>query len=217
MCGALYGQSPSWGTMGLGYVRQLRPQGRLTLRQRAMCALLAAMSLLLFPAQAFAQSATDAAPAQAAILTRGAMVTLADMDFGVIAQTAIAGTVTLVPNVVPTCTPSAGIVHTGACQPARFEIMFKKHDKNRVREMNGGVITLTGPGGATMTVTNLTIGALTGMSLVSTGGPPGTFGRYDITSDSGMAEIRIGGRLNIGANQAPGAYQGTLVMNVILN
>ena len=152
--------------MGWGYFRQQRPRGRLTLCQRAICALLALLAFGL-PAPALAQIDTDSeiVDAQAAILVRGAMTNIADMDFGVLAQTA-AGTVTMTPSLTPTCSASAGIVHSGACQPAAFSIMFKKHDKNRIREMNGGVITLTGPGGATMTVTNLTIGGLTGLSLV---------------------------------------------------
>jgi spore coat protein U-like protein len=202
--------------MGLGYLRQPRPPGRLTPCQRAICALLALLAFAL-PAPALAQIDTDSetADAQVGIITRGAIISVEDMDFGVIAQTA-AGTITMTPNVVATCSPSAGIVHTGACEPATFSIMFKKHDKNRVREMNGGVITLVGPGGATMTVTNMTI-SVTDMTLVSTGGPPGTFGRYDIQSDSGIAQFRIGGRLNIPANRPAGVYSGTLTVNVILN
>ena len=202
--------------MGLGNFRQSRLQGRPTLRQRAACVLLALLALAISPA-AWAQQDSATAEAQAAILTRGAMARLQNMDFGVIAQPAIAGSVTLVPSLTPTCNTTAGIIHTGACKPARFAIMFKKHDKNRVREMNGGTIVLTGPGGATMTVTNLTIGGLTDMTQVGTGGPPGTFGRYNIDSDSGIASFNIGGRLNIGANQAAGSYSGTLTMNVLLN
>jgi hypothetical protein len=202
--------------MELGNFRQSRPQGRLTLRQRAACVLLALLALAVSPA-ASAQEVSTTAQAQAAILTRGAMARISNMDFGVIAQPAVAGTVTLVPTLTATCSTSAGIIHTGACKAARFAIMFRKHDKNRVREMNGGTIVLTGPGGATMTVTNLTIGGLTDMTQVGTGGPTGTFGRYNIDSDSGIASFNIGGRLNVGANQTPGSYSGTLTMNVLLN
>jgi hypothetical protein len=202
--------------MGLGNFRQPRLQRRLTLRQRAARALLALLALLV-PTAAFAQSDSATSEAQAAILTRGAMTKLEDMDFGVIVRPVVAGTVTMTPSLTPTCSTSAGIIHSGACEPAAFAIMFRKHDKNRVREMNGGTIVLTGPGGATMTVTNLTIGGLTDMTQVGTGGPSGTFGRYDIESDSGIASFRIGGRLNIGANQPVGTYTGVLNMNVLLN
>ena len=189
------------------------------LRQRAACVLLALAALVLFSAPASAQltvqSASEQVDAQAAILTNGEMTKLDDMDFGTIVRPTVAGTVTMVPGSA-TCTGSAGIIHTGACVPARFSIKFRKHDKNRVREMNNGTIALTGPGGATMTVTNFSI-SVTDMTLVSTGGPQGTFGRYDISSDSGIAEFQIGGRLNIVANQAVGIYTGTLTMNVIVN
>jgi hypothetical protein len=69
-----------------------------------------------------------------------------------------------------------------------------------------------------MTITNLTIGVSSDM-VVAPGGPspPGTFGRWRITSDSGIAEFRIGGRLNIGALQAPGEYTGEIEIQVNFN
>lgn len=197
--------------MGWGYFRRLRPPGRLTPCQRAICALLACVA----PAAASAQVVTETADAQAAILDNGAMANLADMDFGTMTQPAVASTVTMTPAVAATCSPSAGVVHAGACQPATFAIMGKKHDRARIRENNGGTILLTGPGGATMTVTNLTIGVT---DMTPNGGAGGwNFGRWIIEPDSGIAQFRIGGRLNIGANQAPGVYVGTLNMQVQLN
>jgi spore coat protein U-like protein len=202
--------------MGFGYFRERRLQGRTTLRQRAACALLALLAFLA-PAQAWGQSDAVTAQSQAAILNAGQMVKLEDMDFGVIAQPAAAGTLTMVPGTsTTTCTGSAGILHTGACRPARFSVMEKRHERIRIREMNSGTVVLTGPGGATMTITNLSI-AVIDMTFQSGGGPSGSFGRYRIESDSGIAEFRVGGRLNIGANQAAGSYSGTLIMNAVLN
>ena len=66
-----------------------------------------------------------------------------------------------------------------------------------------------------MTLTNLTIGVSDMVPNPGGPNPPGTFGRYQITSDSGIAEFRIGGRLNIGANQAPGSYNGTFDIQVL--
>ena len=175
------------------------------------------MLALALPGQALAQAGadSDSADAVVGILDNGQMTRLADMDFGVIAQRVGAGTLTMVPQ-TSACSASAGIFHQGACQPARFSIRFRKHNRVRIRQMNSGTITLTGPGGATMTVTNLSI-AVTDMTLQTTGGPPGSFGTYRIEPDSGIAEFKIGGRLNIGANQAAGTYTGTLNMNVLLN
>jgi hypothetical protein len=203
--------------MSLGKFRQLRPSGRLTLRQRATCALLAFLALAV-PAPVVAQVASDSGTADAivAIMQPGTMTRLADMDFGQIAQPSVAGNVTMSPN-FPACTPSAGIVHLGVCQPARFAIMGRKNWLVRIREMNGGTIVLTGPGGATMTVSMLSLGTTDMTPAPGGGGPPGSFGRQQIISDSGAAEFRIGGRLNIAANQMQGSYTGTMTIQVLFN
>jgi spore coat protein U-like protein len=204
--------------MGLGNLRQSRLPGRPTLRQRAAARLLA-VAALASPAPALAQAVTDSAiaDATAAIMAPGTVIKLADMDFGQIAQPSVAGNVTMSPN-FPTCTPSAGILHLGSvCQPARFAVHGRKNWKVRIREMSGGAIVLTGPGGATMTVTMLSLGTTDMTPSPGGGNPPGSFGRQEIASDSGIAEFRIGGRLNIGANQAAGAYTGTMTIQVLFN
>ena len=83
--------------------------------------------------------------------------------------------------------------------------------------MNGATVVLTGPGGATITVDNLTLRIGDMVSAPGGGGGPGTFGRYRITSDTGIADFWIGGRLNIAANQAAGVYNGELEIQVIFN
>jgi hypothetical protein len=203
--------------MGLGKFRQLRLPGRLTLRGRAPWAPLVFLALAV-PAPVMAQAVNDAetADAIAAIMQPGTMTKLADMDFGQIAQPSIAGNVTMSPN-FPSCTPSAGIIHMGACQPARFAVLGRKNWLVRIREMNGGTIVLTGPGGATMTVSMLSLGTTDMAPAPGGGGPPGSFGRQRITSDSGAAEFRIGGRLNIAANQMQGTYTGTMTIQVLFN
>ena len=42
------------------------------------------------------------------------------------------------------------------------------------------------------------------------GGP-----RFEIASNSGIFTFRVGARLNVGANQAPGVYTGTFPVTVI--
>src|SRR5687768_7623219 len=195
--------------MKSGYFRQPRPPGCLSLRQRAAGAWLALLALGT-PAPALAQAVSDSqiVEAQAVILETGSIVNIVAMDFGRTAQPAVAGTVTMTP--AASCSPSPGIVHLSGCQPARFGLMGRKNWLIRIRNMSGNSIPLDGPGTATMTVTNLTIG-VTDMVLAPGGpNPPGTFGRWQITSDTGMAEFRIGGRLNIGALQAPGDYAGQI-------
>jgi hypothetical protein len=203
--------------MGSRNFRRLRLPGRLTLRQRAAWALLGVLALAC-PAPVMAQAVSDNATADSivAIMQPGTLTRLADMDFGQITQPSIAGNVTMSPN-FPSCTPSAGIIHMGACQPARFAVQGRKNWLVRIRELSGGTIVLTGPGGATMTVTMLSLGT-TDMSPAPGGGsPPGSFGRQRITSDSGAAEFRVGGRLNIAANQMQGAYTGTMTIQVLFN
>jgi hypothetical protein len=200
--------------MELGNFRQLRRQGRLTLRQSTAGAVFALLAFAC-PAPALAQASdSETADATAAIMEPGTMTKLADMDFGQIAQPSIAGNVTMSPN-FPTCTPSAGVIHMGACQPARFAVLGRKDWRVRIREMNGGTIVLTGPAGATMTVSMLSLGTTDMTPDPGGGSPPGSFGRQRITSNTGMAEFRIGGRLNIAANQAAGAYIGTMTIQVL--
>ena len=134
--------------MGLGYFRKARPHGRPSLRHGAARALLAALALVLFPAQAFAQSDDEVVDARAVVLVSGTLAKIQDMDFGQIAQPSIAGTVTLSPTPIPTCGTTGGLVRTGPCEAAEFAIMGRKNDLARVRELNSGVVTLTGPGGA---------------------------------------------------------------------
>ena len=204
--------------MGLGNFRRLRPHGRLTPPRRAAGALLALSTLVLAPAPALAQATTDSATADTivAIMAPGTLTKLADMDFGQIAQPSVAGNLTMSPN-FPSCTPSAGIIHLGACQPASFAVQGRKNWRVRIRELSGGTIVLTGPGGATMTVTMLSLGTTDMTPDPGGGNPPGSFGRQRITSDSGLAEFRIGGRLNIAANQAAGSYSGTMTIQVLFN
>jgi hypothetical protein len=181
---------------------------------------LAALAALAAPGAALAQavSATGTTESQGVVLVPGSLSVVEHMDFGRIARPAVAGTIVLSPTASgPTCVASAGIVHLSGCQPAHFALMGRKNWLARIRAMNGATVVLTGPGGATMTVDNLTLRIGDMVSAPGGGGGPGTFGRYRITSDTGIADFWIGGRLNIAANQAAGAYNGELEIQVIFN
>jgi hypothetical protein len=200
--------------MGLGYFRQVRLHGRLTPRRGAACALLAALAFALFPSQAQAAD-NDSAEAQVAMLDPGSVANVQDMDFGQIAQSNTPGTVTLSPSGPATCTVTGGLIRTGLCEAARFAIRGRRNNRVRIREMNGGVVTLNGPGGATMTVTNLTIG-VSGMTAVN-GANGWNFGNWRIDTQSGITEFHLGGRLNVGAAQTPGVYNGAVVIQIQFN
>lgn len=181
-----------------------------------VCALLAAA--LLIPSQAFAQQVngdTATARSQVAILSPGSVAKTADMDFGSIAQSNTAGTVVLTAQNTATCTPSGTLIRIGACRAARFSIFGKKNNKARIRETNGGVITLNGPLGATMRLDNLTIG-VSGMTPFGNGNG-WNFGNWKINTNTGITEFWVGGTLHVGAAQTPGVYNGTLVIQIQFN
>jgi hypothetical protein len=122
------------------------------------------------------------------------------------------------------------LVRTGPCKSALFVVRERKKGIVRIRELNGGIVVLTGSGGGTMTMTNLTL-SVTDMTVCpgngngncngggngNGNGAAGTLGRFQIQSDSGFAHFRIGGTLNVGANQQVGVYHGTLNIEVLFN
>ena len=99
-CGAFTGSPARPVRMRLGYFRQPRLPGRLSLRQRAAGALLALLALGC-PVPALAQQVTrqpDRRCASGHPRTAVRCANIADMDFGRIAQPDVAGTVTLSPR-----------------------------------------------------------------------------------------------------------------------
>jgi hypothetical protein len=154
------------------------------------------------------------ADTQATMLSQGSLEKVADMDFGSMTQPSAAGTVVLSPQLSATCTASATLIRTGPCRAARFAIYFENNKHVMIRDGASGVITLTGPAGATMQVTNLTIG-VSGLSPKSGGG--WNFGRWQVTGVNGFAEFYIGGTLHVAAAQTPGSYTGTLLIETQMN
>jgi len=137
---------------------------------------------------------------------------VADMDFGNIAGP-LAGTVVMTATASPTCTASAGIVHSGACRPARFGGAGESGRIVRIKKPPSNQITLTGPGTA-MTITNLVLDGSPGLTLVqATSG----YSRFRIDDVNGIFDFRLGGTLNVGANQAPGVYTGTFDITIQYN
>lgn len=199
--------------MGLVNGHEARRQRRGRLQRRVACGLLAAA--LLAPIPALAQSNTAAGNSQAVLLDPGSIAKTVDLDFGRIVQPLAAGTVVLTPSSSASCSTTGGLVRSGPCRAAEFAILGRRNWKVRVRETNSGVITLTGPGGATMTMTDISFASV---SLTATGGANGwNLGRYDITSVDGLATFWLGGTLHVGASQTPGVYNGTLQVQIQFN
>jgi hypothetical protein len=202
--------------MGPGIIRLLRASAGGALRLRmAGSALLAAAGLMASPASAQPQTDTDTARTQAAFLSPGSVLKTADMDFGSIAQANNPGTIVLSANNAATCTVTGGLIRSGTCRAARFDIRGKKNNRVRIKELNGGAITLNGPGGATMQLTNLTF-ATSGMTAVN-GANGWNFGNWRIDNPGGITQFWVGGTLHVAAAQAPGVYNGTLMIQIQFN
>lgn len=201
--------------MGPGIIRLLRPTtGVARLLRAVMFAVLAAAAILAQPASA--QSKVASANTTAIVLTPGSIVKTADMKFGNIVVGATAGTVVLTANVAPTCTATGTLVHNGACQSARFVVRGKKSQHVRIQDLgNTGIVTLTGPGGATMILDTMKI---TASGMTANGQGNGwRFGNWRIDDASGIANFWMGGTLHVNANQAPGVYNGTLTIQIQFN
>lgn len=176
--------------------------------------MLAALGIAFFASTAHAQSSTGQANAnirsQIALVEPLTILKTRDMDFGDIVGVA-AGTVVMTATANTTCTASAGIVHVGVCQPATFAGSGTSGRVIRIRKPAGNSITLTGPG-QDMTVTDFQIdGDPELFQLNNSNG----FSRYRIDSANGGFNFRVGGTLNVNANQAAGEYTGTFLIEVV--
>ncbi|WP_305097866.1 DUF4402 domain-containing protein [Croceibacterium aestuarii] len=167
------------------------------------------------PGQARAQD-TASADALTVIQTPGSIAKTADMAFGSIVQPNAAGTIVLTPASTANCTASSGLVRSGVCRAARFNIYGKRNWKVRIRETNGGTVTLAAGAGNSMTMDAITLGT-TGMTSANGGGSGWNLGRYNIDTANGITEFRLGGTLHVGAAQPAGVYHGTVLVQIQFN
>lgn len=204
--------------MGSGCIHRMRRGAGPSAARRACAVAACAAALGASPAAAASPTppAYATAPAQAAILTPGTIAKTADMTFGTITQPVVAGTVVMSASATPTCTVSAGMVHIGACQSAAFSVLGKKNQRVRLKDTNNGAVTLTGPAGATMQLTNLTI-ATSGLTSGAPGAGGFSLGSYTINTNTGFAAFWLGGTLHVAALQAAGTYTGTINLQAVFN
>ena len=195
-----------WGVTMLG--------GRLRHAIRAVCAVLVLALCGLAPGAAQAKDvATAQGSAQSVIVAPLTLVKVQDLNFGRIVARPTAGTVTVNAN-TGACTVTGPIIETGGCHYAEFAGMGTR--RMTVRFQVPTTITLTGPAGATMLVDTVTLGTVPGLTFI--GGNGNGLGngnrRYSIDSPTGIFSFRIGGRLNVRANQRSGIYTGTFPVTV---
>lgn len=157
---------------------------------------------------------TASGDAKAAVVQPLSLSKASDLDFGEIAVSA-AGTVVMTASATPTCTVTGGVIKYGVCQNAVFEGYGQSGRSVRLKIPGSQGITITGPGGATMRITNI---ATTGDATL---GPPTTgnatsngFRRHRIISTDGAFIFRLAGTLNVAAGQRGGLYTGTFQVEI---
>ena len=159
----------------------------------------AAALLLSAPALVRAEPATTNAEAGAIVLKPLSLLKVEDLDFGALFPAATAGTATLNPNTGTVTTAGGVTLGPGPTHPALFTGAGTRKAPVLIRLPNTAA-TLTRVGGTeTMTVSNWTTDGPTTRHI-------NAFEAY---------EFRVGGRLNVGANQADGVYVGTFDVTVI--
>jgi spore coat protein U-like protein len=195
--------------------------GRFSPAIRAFCAMVALACVALLPAPALAKGppVTRTATARATVVAPLSVVWVQDLKFGRIVPRPQAGTVT-VDQITGACTVTGPILEVGTCQFAQFAGMGSKNMNARISLTTA--TNLTGPG-APMVLDQITLGTNSTISFAGNGNANGrgvglTKGgngeRYQITTNSGIYVLNIGGRLTVNANQAPGTYNGTITISV---
>jgi hypothetical protein len=152
----------------------------------------------------FAAAPAHAAPASASgsaiIIRPGTLVNSAPLSFGNIVPSATAGTVTVSETGIRSSTGGVTLVG-GTVSAAAFTGMTDAFPFwVDVDAPTPASITLTRIGGGpTMTVNNFVVEGNTGFRFVWL---------------NSVFNFRVGGRLNVAANQAPGTYNGTFSVTV---
>ena len=175
---------------------------------RALACLVLA-GLLALPAAA--QAAENGPNTASVILIQPlSIVKSEDLDFGtIIPETG--GTVVLAPTLVPTCTTTGGVIRSGVCQPAEFVGAGSVNQRVRVRLPPQARMTVSNGAGATMQVTDMDVSG--SPDLVVLRETVRNF-RFRILHPTGIFYFRVGGTLNVGANQPVGTYTGTFDVDI---
>lgn len=175
---------------------------------RALRITCSAVAGVLAAAQASAQ-AVESVEARVTLVEAASITRVGDLDFGQIVGVT-GGTIVLSPDETATCDTTGGLVHSGSCVAAAFGGAGATGERLRIRRPIGNTIVLSGPG-ADMTVTNITFGAAAGLTPVQSNP---SWERFRIDAPDGVFLFRVGGTLNVNADQAPGIYTGTFEIRI---
>jgi hypothetical protein len=185
--------------------------------RHAGCALGAVLAGTIMASPAMAKEvATGSGSSNAVVVEPLSLIKVADLSFGKIVPRPTAGTVRVNED-TGACVVTGAIMQVGTCRVAQFTGMGRRN--MTVRFALPSTVTLTGPGGATMIADTLTIGTAPDITYIGGNGNGNGNGnrRYRINPPSGIFSFRVGARLNVGANQAPGIYTGTFNVTVQYN
>jgi hypothetical protein len=172
----------------------MKPISRLTLTTLAALTLASTLS-------AAQNSATASASAKANIISPITLTKVvgADLNFGDVVPGATAGTVVVTPAAVRTSTGGVSLGNGATVAAAAFTVGGANNATYSIT-LPAGPVTITGPT-STMTVDTFT----------SNPSGTGTIGA------TGTQLLNVGGTLNVGINQAIGAYTGTFNVTVAYN
>jgi hypothetical protein len=160
--------------------------------------LLAAALALCAPAAAVGAPVADTAAGNALILLPISVVKTEDMDFGFLAVGATAGTAVLEPNADVLSTTGGVTAIGGSPHSAEFAGAAQSSAVVNIKVQNQPV-TLTRVGGTeTMILNNLTLQGQSKRALAK----------------AQSFKFRVGGTLNVAANQVEGVYNGTFTVTV---
>jgi Domain of unknown function (DUF4402) len=170
---------------------------------RNICARFALAVAVLAAATAPVRAETEQLGTQISVVSPGAFFKVDDLDFGLIAASSLAGTVTVAPTGARTST--GGVVLIGNDHhPAQFAGMKPTQPNRPVRmRVGSNTIQITGPG-APMTVSLFRGNTNPAQVLTTT---PRNFQVQQ--ASNGAFALFVGATLNVNANQAPGTYTGT--------
>jgi len=146
-----------------------------------------------------AQAVTAVATINVNIISTLTLSTLNGLIFGDISSSSIAGTILMTPGGARTATGGANINTSVAGSPAKFDVLG---DANASYSISLPVsVILSDTASHTMLVDNFT----------SSPTPSG------VLDGSGQQTLFVGARLNVGSNQAFGAYSGQMSVTVDYN
>lgn len=158
---------------------------------------------------AFAQSTTGTI--RTTIVPRLSLVKTADLDFGqIMASSTASGSVT----VTPTGSRSAGggaALAGGTVTAGEFTGLGTRNQLVVFSFASPSVLLTRVSGTETMSVDSFILGATTADGLNDLGNS----GRWRIIANSGQFRMPVGATLRVGANQPPGAYQGTFTLTAV--